>query len=464
MDIDNHQSDGHAYPSPLEGEQASTPAPRTEGPDHATQTDKVDELESKTVYLRLTPYDQPPALSSAPANQSAEVLHQRPYHNPILLHCEWNPKDSSRLAAAGTDALARIWTVSPTTGQEQVADHVDPGWPSVNLLNEEFPPNTRITAFTWASDGKHIVVATDDDQKARIDLWDMEGKQVHHWDGFEAPIVKLRCNPSGRQALSISPAPGKKGSTQPDGWLVTVLPSTSAAPIETRLPGYDDGDEPDAAWISETEFVVSVRTTMSLFRHAGDEVMLVRELKTRPNDPLTAVQYDGTEGSGCIAAATADGFIDVWDASGELRSSDAPAHDGRISVLQWQPLQAPGLEHERLLASGGEDGTIAIRDARLSDNKAKFEMTIDANPVLALSFTPDGAFIAGATRDRVLIWKVGEYSMPRAQWSRSSRPGRSSPKVNGTPEVEDQHCLCWDKTGQRLAFGVNDLLAVINFR
>lgn len=89
-------------------------------------------------------------------------------------------------------------------------------------------------------------------------------------------------------------------------------------------------------------------------------------------------------------------------------------------------------------------------------------MTIDANPVLALAFTPDGAFIAGATRDKILIWKIGEYTLPRAQWSRTNQPGgRLSPKTNGTngtAEVEDQHCLCWDASGQRLAFGVNDLV------
>lgn len=114
------------------------------------------------------------------------------------------------------------------------------------------------------------------------------------------------------------------------------------------------------------------------------------------------------------------------------------------------------------MASGGEDGTIAIRDARQPDSKAKLEMTIDANPVLALSFTPDGAFIAGATRDKILIWKVGEYTLPRAQWSRTNQPGsRLSPKVNGTSDIEDQHCLCWDASGQRLAFGVNDLVCVI---
>lgn len=309
MEIDHHQSDGHAYPSPLEGEQAPTPAPRTEGPDHATQTEKVDELEAKTTYLRLA--NDEPSSSSVVATPTTEASHLRTHQNPILLHCEWNPKDSSRLAAAGTDALARVWTVSRVTGPDQVADHVEPGWPSISLVNEEFAPNTRITAFSWASDGKHIAVATDDDQKARVDLWDLEGKQVHHWDGFEAPIVKLRCNSFGRQILSISPSTSKNASSQPDGWIVTVLPSMSGSSIEKHLPGYDDTDEPDAAWMNETDFVLCIRTKLVIFRHAGDSIVQVKELATRPDDPLTAVQYDGTEDSGCVAAATSNGYIDV---------------------------------------------------------------------------------------------------------------------------------------------------------
>lgn len=86
-------------------------------------------------------------------------------------------------------------------------------------------------------------------------------------------------------------------------------------------------------------------------------------------------------------------------------------------------------------------------------------MTIDDNPVLAIAFTPDGAFVAGATRDNVKIWKVGDYQSPRAEWSRKSHPERLSPKVNGNLEPEDQHCLSWDATGHRLAFGVNDLVS-----
>lgn len=315
MEIDQHQSDNHAYPSPLEGEQAPTPAPRTEGPDHATQTDKVEELEAKTIYLRLA-NDDSSSSSVAATTPTVEASHLRTTQAPILLHCEWNPKDPYCLAAAGTDALARVWTVSRATGPEQAADHVDPGWPSINLVNDEFPPNTKITAFSWASDGKQIAVATDDDQKSRIDLWNLEGKQVHHWDGFESPILKLLCNPSNRSILSISPAPASPPSSEPKGFVVTILPSISASQVEYTLPDDDVfAHRPDAAWMSETDFALSSGTKLAIFRCTGEGIIQLRQFTTRPDDPLTEIQYDGRSESGCIAAATSKGFIDVSSSS-----------------------------------------------------------------------------------------------------------------------------------------------------
>jgi hypothetical protein len=76
--------------------------------------------------------------------------------------------------------------------------------------------------------------------------------------------------------------------------------------------------------------------------------------------------------------------------------------------------------------------------------------------VLALAFTPDGEFLAGATASMVMIWKVGEYFMPRAKWTRMPHPGWLSPKSTGNADdVEDVHCLCWDANGEKLAYGAN---------
>lgn len=82
-------------------------------------------------------------------------------------------------------------------------------------------------------------------------------------------------------------------------------------------------------------------------------------------------------------------------------------------------------------------------------------------PVVRLAFTPDGAFIAGATSRSVLIWKVDSHSVPRAVW-RPSRDEFESLKSNQDSEEEDEHCLCWDISGQKLAYGANSRVSIKN--
>lgn len=86
-------------------------------------------------------------------------------------------------------------------------------------------------------------------------------------------------------------------------------------------------------------------------------------------------------------------------------------------------------------------------------------MTMDS-PIVALAFTPDGAFIAGATCEKILIWKVGEHNIPRASWSRRPHPGWLSPRANNEKE-QYEHCLCWDATGQKLAYGANSRVCLV---
>jgi transducin (beta)-like 1 len=114
---------------------------------------------------------------------------------------------------------------------------------------------------------------------------------------------------------------------------------------------------------------------------------------------------------------------------------------------------------ERLVASAGEDGAISIWNARSSETKSRCSMTMDSG-VVALAFTPDGAFISGATNQGVLIWKVDDANLPRASWVRGSELGWQSPQSHDSTAEEDQHCLCWDANGQKLAYGVNSLVCM----
>jgi len=139
------------------------------------------------------------------------------------------------------------------------------------------------------------------------------------------------------------------------------------------------------------------------------------------------------------------------------------AHQGLITSLAWQPMQFPsalGEDSERLLASSGEDGAISIWNARSSETKSKCSMTM-GSAVVALSFTPDGAFIAGATNEQIFIWKVGDVNLPRATWVRGDETGWRTPQSHDSSQEEDQFSLCWDASGQKLAFGVNSRVCVL---
>ncbi|KAI1179759.1 WD40-repeat-containing domain protein [Nemania sp. FL0916] len=447
LDGPDQGENNHAYPSPLEGEQASTPAPRTDGPEQGTQIDKVEELASETTFIPLgSGLDDAHALSPATRANGDSV--------PVLLHCQWHPRDPSLLAAAGTDALARIWNISrgaPTDPASE--DHVNGVVPDFHtLVEDDVPPKATVTAMAWNWDGSAIAIATDSDSKARLTLWTPEGSHIHHFEVAEPPIIKLRWSPSNGAILAIAPDSG--------GALITIYLASTANSLTYFLPSHDLNAEPlDAAWITETEFLLCGGELLARLGYSGNEITQVQKFETREGDTLTQVQYDRH----CLLAATCGekGVVDIWDSQGRRRSIQA--HDDAVTALAWQPIQPPITENERLIASGGEDGAIFIWNALATDGPAKCSMTMGP-AIVALAFTPDGAFIAGATNERVLIWKVGDHSIPRATWSRLPHPGWLSPRMNPESDEEDEHCLAWDSTGHKLAYGVNSRLAVINFR
>ncbi len=451
---DTNNANNHAYPSPLEGEQAASPRPRTEGPSRGTQVDKVHELAQETIFLRLGGDDE-----------GSEAQPPRANENPLVLLAEWNPQDPSLLASAGTDALARVWTISRGTTQD---GHVkDVSQPFRNLLDDDVPKTAIISAMAWNASGNTIALAIEMGSKTRISILGLDGTHIHRCDGIEPPVIKLRWSPNNDYILGVSPEKG--------GTLVTVLCSSMAESKSHFLEHDLHADALDAAWISETEFVVCGGDTLLSLRCTEEGIAPGRQFQTKRDEGFFQVSYDAR--TDLIATSSVNGTLDLWDESGQRRSISA--HIGMITSLQWQPLQTEPAEDERLLASSGEDGAICIWNVRSQDKIPKHSMTMSL-PVAAISMTPDGAFIAGATSDRILIWKVGDSAIPRASWTRAPHPGWQSPKGNSDTEDDFLPCLGWDSEGQRLVYGANSRvsntpeharvvannsqLAVINFR
>lgn len=283
LDGQDHQGDNHAYPSPLEGEQAPTPTPRTDGPEQGTQVDKVEELASKTTFIPLgSGLDDAPALS--PVTALSRVNSDSA---PVLLHCQWHPRDPSLLAAAGTDALARIWNVSRgATADPASEDHVNGIVPDFhNLVEDDVPSKATVTAMAWNCDGSAIAVATDSDSKARLTLWTLDGSHIHHLEVAEPPIIKLRWSPLNTAILAIAPDNG--------GTLITIYHAQTLNSLTHFLPNHDLNAEPlDAAWTSDSDFLLCGGEMLVLLRYSDGGISEVQKFETREGDTLTQVQYD----------------------------------------------------------------------------------------------------------------------------------------------------------------------------
>ncbi|KAI5462291.1 WD40-repeat-containing domain protein [Mariannaea sp. PMI_226] len=445
MDLDNQHPDNHAYPSPLEGEPAPPPIVRTDGPEQGTQVEKVEELAPDTTFIRLMDDDHAhghrPDTTPSPAPAG-------PDNAPILLQCEWNPKDPSILAAAGTDALARVWTISRATPPEPGQDHVSPH--AHSLLDPDAPRDTTVTALSWTSDGAAIAVATQSKNRATLNVWSADGTHLQTMEVSEPPVYKLYWNPTNTALLAISPDKG--------GALVTVYYSPAGNSVSYLLPGHEiDATPLDAAWTTETEFLLTGGDLFLCLLCNESSITQVRKLETKEDDAFTQVLFDSRSN---LAATSSDkGTLDLWDDSGKRRSISA--HQGAITAMQWQPLPAnqPAAGDERLIATGGDDCAILIWNARKPESKPKCFLTMDS-PIVRLAFTPDGAFIAGATSNQVLIWKVENHTIPRASWSRPAHLGWQTPKSNMDSEEEDEHCLCWDADGRKLVYGTNSRVSL----
>ncbi|UNI20106.1 hypothetical protein JDV02_006229 [Purpureocillium takamizusanense] len=289
----------HAYPSPLEGEQLPPPVPQTEGPEQGTQVDKVEELSPLTSFIRLTDDDQEAAADTTPSPSPAGSENA-----PVLLQCEWNPKDPSVLAAAGTDALARVWTVSRATALEPGHDHVSPQ--AHSLIDENAPKATTVTALSWTSDGSAIAVATDTGSQCSVNIWSPDGILGQTLEVTDGPVIKLTWNPANTALLAIYPAKG-------GGAVVSVFLIPAEITVTYQLPGHDIAATPlDGAWTSDSDFLLCGGDLLLCLRCVDMKIVQVRKFETKDDDSFTQVLFDWR--SKLAATASDKGSLDVGQA------------------------------------------------------------------------------------------------------------------------------------------------------
>ncbi|CAD6499546.1 BgTH12-03657 [Blumeria graminis f. sp. triticale] len=436
-------ADEQAYPSP---EQMPTPRPIivTCGPEKGTQVEAVEDLTSDTVFLELT------------ENSVAQ--------GSIISHCAFHPRNPASLVAAGSDALARIWSLLPqtpstdqspvTSGKQMVAAHR-------NLYGSGVPITTQATALSWAPNGQYIAIANQPSDKslARVDFWLEDASLVSSNNGFESPIIDIQWNQTGTACLTISPQ-----NDAVDTALTVIYPGQQIL-IRHTLPGHNLVEQLlETTWMTDEKFLLCGGNILQVFNCSTQSNLIAEERKFEVPEGaiLSRVAYDFH--SQLIAAASDAGTIYIWRLDQNFHTYNA--HQGLVTLLLWQPLP---LNHEsssmteRLLASAGEDGAISLWNALSSSSRSQSSMTMRSG-VSAIKFSPDGLFIAGATNNDIFIWKTSSTHIPRAMWNYNDEVGWQTPQSSESTPGEEEICsLSWNSDGRRLAYGINNRLALINF-
>ncbi|RKF55466.1 F-box-like/WD repeat-containing protein TBL1Y [Erysiphe neolycopersici] len=434
-----------AYPSP---EPMPTPhtVTATSGHDKGIQVEKVHDLTPETIYLELSENPQIKGI--------------------ILAQCAFHPRDSNILAAAGSDALARIWSLKSLQSSSVKSANESPGMPIYaphrKLYDFSVSLTTQATALSWAPEGNYLAIASQpsDTGLARVDFWSEDASLVSSNFGIESPVVNIKWNPSGTACLILSPQNDNTDSS------ITVIYPILEITIRFTLQSHNLAEQLlEVLWTSNDDFIVCGGNLLQAFLCSAKTKTIVpgKKYKVPEEAGLSQVVYDFH--TQLLVTATDTGMIYIWNKDGQSRVFTA--HQGLITQLTWQPLvlvDPLSKITERLLASAGEDGAISIWNVLLHDVKSRASMTM-RSAASAIAFSPDGIFLASATSENVFIWKTDSPHIPLATWTCQYESGWETPlSSESTLGEEEICCLSWDSEGRRLAYGINNRLALINFR
>lgn len=505
MDLDHGSTsdaasqNGHVGSSPRERERTETPPPPpvTEGPDKYVQAGgKVLDLAKYSTSLSLK--DEPKAESTSPVQ-------------PVLTHCVWSPSNRDLLATLGYGSVTRCWDLTKTKNVFGNAE------PEQKLFDT--PPNTRITAASWSPAGNILAVASDclDTKSAKVELWDVieAGWVMQYNPTVGPPIVCLRWN--------IGQDSDSNNSIRPSQLLLAVSAPVKPEYGRACLTIYDPPKQEivtfempenfsplEAQWLDIDVFAVSDEKSGMVFAYRNNKIEMIWQSKEALKEGETwSLSKSAFSPFWSHLAVADDKSVRFYGTHVEWKNlpSVHPPEEGQriiqyressavsvqqpceITEIAWQPksldvkryltfhedgIQSP---HHPLLATGGVDGIVRLWRLDLTpSDPAKLPRPADLmyslqmdSVIMGLAFTHDGKTLATASQTQVFVWDMDDLLSPKATFVNGSdktlrSPSPGAKKVNGVEPKGEIVCLGWNATDEKLAYGVNGLVSVFDYK
>ncbi|KAL4778799.1 WD40-repeat-containing domain protein [Aspergillus varians] len=369
------------------------------------------------------------------------------YHVTTTL---WRPHDPTVVVAAG-DTFCSLHKLSSTSS------------PIQEELVKNKGDNVWVSAVAWDPLGQKLAVATYNDMRGSITMYDVDGNAVDLLPEVPRMISGLKWAEGGSQLIVV--ASDSKMSE-------LVLWDNSLRPEEFPPPQIVDDSILDVSWLGHTQAFAC--GGMSVYQCDVDSsIHLSKTLSAgNPEQPWTFIRC-ANAGSSPVAVAASSSSASFWVPTHDIRLNDA--HEGPITAIQLKPNPSEQLNQPLILASSSTDDTVKLWHIDLESRKFDCIHRLSLGqslPVLASCFSPDGYALAAASKDTLSIWNAQRGGTAMATW-KSPSAGKTdsgdgeSPTLNGqngsSEDVQDRS-LTWDTDGKKLAFGFGNQMAIINLQ
>ncbi|KZT30916.1 WD40 repeat-like protein [Neolentinus lepideus HHB14362 ss-1] len=335
-------------------------------------------------------------------------------HDCEVFVCAWNPVKIGLLATGSKDAVVNLWNIPgpPEDGSDWAPPCTER---PMKISHWSKPKAADLTSLDWNPEGTLLAIGSYD---AILRVCDTEGNLYMSDDIHEGPIFATNFSRDGRWLLSASL----------DG--TVCVWDVHQKKLLTQYRNHLDCCL-DVDWITDTMFASCGGDKLIHIFQLGDH----KPIKTFSGHINEVNQVKCNPKRTRIASCSDDRTARVWNLDNVVspRSPTVPmlptqeervvilkGHKQSVSSVQWCPQSVDG--QNELIATSGFDGSARLWDSVTGDCLKVF--SDHRRPVYALSFSPEGKWLATGSGDGWLhIYDVKTATKTWSWCAGVERPG-----------------------------------------
>ncbi|PWY94416.1 WD repeat protein [Aspergillus sclerotioniger CBS 115572] len=365
----------------------------------------------------------------------------------------WRPKDPTVVVAAG-DSFCSLWRLSSTSAPVQ------------EKLVENKGDSACVSAVAWDPLGQKLAVATYNDMRGSITMYDVSGNAVDLLPEVPRMITGLHWAESGSHLIVV--ASDSRISE-------LALWDDSLRPDEFPSPQVIDGSVFDLCWLGPNQAFACGNGTVYQC-DVDSSIHISKTFSSGDADrPWTFIRC-ASAGSSSVAVTASSANATIWVPTHDMHLDGA--HEGDITAIELKPNrehQAGQITQPIVLASSSTDDTVKVWQLDLGSREFNCIHRLflgPSSPALASTFSPDGYALAAASKEGLFIWNAQRGGTALATWKapglddkeKEEEPSSIVNGHNGTAESVPDRSLAWDTDGKKLAFGFGNQLAIVNLQ